>query len=145
VDITFAKAAAKNIPNATKTPKSQVAAQSANVAIDMEPFDRQSKLQKMVQEVETTLQAKFDKEFEKMQKSLKTIECNMEKKLQDHMEKIQATQADKATQENHSKQLDTLTKTLKILLHQVNMLLDQQNNPTPMNGVGESQFWHYKK
>ncbi len=53
------------------------------------------------------------------------------------MEKLQVTQADKATQENHSKQLDTLTKTLKILLHQVNTLLDQQKNPTPMNGVGE--------
>jgi len=53
------------------------------------------------------------------------------------MEKLQVTQADKATQENHSKQLDTLTKTLKILLRQVNTLLDQQNNPTPMNGVGE--------
>jgi len=54
------------------------------------------------------------------------------------MDKIQATQADKATQENHSRQLDTLTKTLKILLRQVNTLLDNHNNPTPMNGVGES-------
>jgi len=92
----------------------------------------------MAKEVETTLQAKFDKVFEKMQKSLETIEHNVEKKFQDYMEKLQAMQADRATQENHSKQLDTLTKTLKILLHQVNTLLDQQTNPTPMNGVGDS-------
>jgi len=73
-----------------------------------------------------------------MQQSLDKIELNVEKKIQDHMDRLHATQADKATQENHSKQLDTLTKTLKILLHQVNTLLDQHNNPTPMNGVGES-------
>jgi len=92
----------------------------------------------MVKEVETTLQAKFDKVFEKMQKSLKNIENNMEKKIQDHMEKLQMTQVDRATQENHSKQLDMLTKMLKILLCQVNTLLNQQTNPTPMNGVGDS-------
>jgi len=104
----------------------------------METFDWQAELQKMAHEVETTLQAKFDKVFAKMQQSLNNMETKVEKKIQDHMEKLQATQADKAMQENHSKQLDTLTKTLKILLHQVNMILDQQNNPTPMNGVGES-------
>jgi len=54
------------------------------------------------------------------------------------MDQLQATQADKATQDNHSKQLDTLTKMLKILVHQMNMLLNQQTNPTPMNGVGDS-------
>jgi len=92
----------------------------------------------MAKEVETTLQAKFDKVFEKMQKSLETIEHSVEKKLQDHMEKLQATQADQATQENHAQQLDTITRTLKILLRQVNTLLDKQTNPTPMNGVGNS-------
>jgi len=104
----------------------------------MATFNQQAKLQKMAHEVETTLQAKFNKVFAKMQQSLDIMETKMEQKLQDHMDKIQATQADKAMQENHSKQLDTLTKTLKILLCQVNTLLDHQNNPTPFIGVGES-------
>ncbi len=92
----------------------------------------------MAQEVETTLQAKFDKVFAKMQQSLDNIELKVERKIQHNMDQLQTTQADKATQENHSKQLDTLTKTLKILLRQVNTLLDNQNNPTPMNSVGDS-------
>ncbi len=137
-DITFAEAAAKNTPHTTQTLKPQNTATPATEVTATEPFDCQSELQQMAKEVETTLQAKFDKVFEKMQKSLKNIENNMEKKIQDHMEKLQATQADRATQENHSKQLDTLTRTLKILLRQVNTLLDQQTNPTPMNGVGDS-------
>jgi len=54
------------------------------------------------------------------------------------MDQLKATQADHATQENHSKQLETLTKMLKILLHQMNTLLDQPNNPTPMDGIGDA-------
>jgi len=138
VVITFAEAAAKNTPHATQTQPPQNTATPATEATKTATFDCQSELQQMVEEVKMTLQAKFDKVFEKMQKSLDTIENNVEKKIQDHMEKLQATQADRATQENHAKQLDTITRTLKILLHQVNTLLDQQNNPTPMNGVGDS-------
>jgi len=137
-DITFAEAAAKNTPNAKQTQQLQITATTTTETSQMAPFDCQSELQCMVEEVETTLQAKFNKVFAKMQKSLENIKTNVEKKIQDHMEKLQATQADRATQENHAKQLDTITRTLKILLHQVNTLLDQQNNPTPMNGVGDS-------
>jgi len=53
------------------------------------------------------------------------------------MDQLQLTQANKATQDNHSKQLDTLTKMLKILVRQMNTLLDQKANPTPMSGVGD--------
>jgi len=116
VDITFAEATAKNISSTPQPLKPQATTQTTNAAIPMETFDQQSELQKIVHEVETTLQAKFDKVFAKMQQSLNKIELNVEKKIQDHMDKLQATQVDKATQENHSKQLDTLTKMLKILL-----------------------------
>jgi len=59
-----------------------------------------------------------------MQQSLDAMELKVENKIQSHMNQLQATQADKATQENHSQQLDTVTKTLKVLLRQVNALLD---------------------
>jgi len=70
--------------------------------------------------------------------SLDSIKNKVEQKIQSHMNCLTATQADKAAQDNHSKQLEMLTKTFKILVHQMNMLLDQQKNPMPMSGIGES-------
>jgi len=137
-DITFTEATTKNSSSTQNKPTTTTTTQTMASTPATETFDQQSELQKMAHEVETTLQAKFNKVFAKMQQSLDNMELNVEKKIQSHMDQLQATQADKATQENHSKQLDMLTKTLKILLRQVNMLLDQQNNPTPMNGVGDS-------
>jgi len=101
-------------------------------------FDYQAELQKISQEVETTLQAKFDAAFAKMQKSISDIEDKVDQKLQRHIDQLKETLADKATQENHSKQLETLMKMLKILVHQINSFLDQNNHPMPMNGIGES-------
>jgi len=74
------------------------------------PFDYQAELQKISQEVETTLQAKFDAAFTKIQQSLNNIKTKVDQKIQSHMDQLKATQADKATQENHSKQLEMLTK-----------------------------------
>jgi len=72
-----------------------------------------------------------------MQESLDTIETKVEQKITSHMEQLKATQADRATQDNHSKQLETLTKMLKILVRQMSTLLDQHNHPTPMSGIGD--------
>jgi len=102
-----------------------------------EPFDYHAELQKLAQEVETTLQAKFELVFKKMQESLDNIKTKVEQKIASHMDQLKANQANRATQDNHSKQLETLTKMLKILVWQMNTLLDQHNNPTPMNGIGE--------
>jgi len=73
-----------------------------------------------------------------MQESLDNIETKVEQKITSHMDQLKANQANQATQDNHLKQLEMLTKMLKILVWQMNMLLDQHNNPTPMNGVGDA-------
>jgi len=137
-DITFAEATANARISQQPATHTMATTQPMVTTPIAAPFDTDAELQKIAKEVETTLQAKFDKVFAKLQQSLDTIEHKVEQKIQTHMNQLQQTQADKATQDNHSKQLDTLTKTLKILLRQVNTLLDQTANPTPMNGVGDS-------
>ncbi len=69
---------------------------------------------------------------------MNNLEQKVDQKIQQHMEKLQATQADKATQEEHSQRLEQVTKTLGTLVDQIKMLLNQQSRPTPKNGVGKS-------
>jgi len=138
VDITFAEAAAPKNTRSQTTNTSAPKLQTETQSQEKETFDYPVELQKLALEVETTLQAKFDKVFAKMQQSLDNIELKMEAKIQCHMDQLQATQVDRATQDNHSKQLGALTKMLNILVRQMNTLLDQKIDPTPMNGVGES-------
>jgi len=138
-DLTFAEATAQK-PTQHHKPMAPTTTMTETVQAPQitEPFDYQAELQKIAHEVETTLQAKFETVFKKMQQSLDNIETKVEQKITSHMDQLKATQADHATQENHLKQLETLTKMLKILLHQMNTLLDQPNNPTPMDGIGDA-------
>jgi len=139
VDIMLAEAATQKPACNQQMPMATTETPTANTPIsNPAPFDYQAELQKLSKEVETTLQAKFDAVFNKLQKSIDTMDEKMDHKIQHHMEQLKSTQADRATQENHSKQLEMLTKMLKILVRQMSTLLDQHNAPTPMNGIGEA-------
>jgi len=89
------------------------------------PFDYQAELDQISKEVQTTLQAKFDVAIANFQKSIENIDIKVEQKIQHCMEKLHTTQADKATQENHTQQLEQLTIMLKMLVSQINTLLDK--------------------
>jgi len=82
------------------------------------------------------LQSKFDAVFANLQKSIETIDQCVDQKLQLHLAQIQATQADKATQDEHTQQLKNMTKTLNSLLCDIHTLLNNRLPPMPMNGIG---------
>jgi len=71
-------------------------------------FDYQAELDQISKEVQTTLQAKFDVAIANFQKSIENIDIKVEQKIQHCMEKLHTTQADKATQENHTQQWEQL-------------------------------------
>jgi len=54
------------------------------------------------------------------------------------MESLKATQVDKTTQDNHSCNLEELTKSVRFLINQVSRIADTLKIPTPKSGVGQS-------
>jgi len=88
--------------------------------------------------IETALKAKFDAAITNLQKSIDNIDQRVNQKLQTHLATIQVSQADKATQDNHTQQLEWMTKTLDLLIHDLHILLDSRLYPMLMNGVGQA-------
>jgi len=59
------------------------------------------------------------------------LEKKFEQKLNQQIDSLKANQADKTTQDSHSRDLETLTKSVRLLLTQVNQIADKLNIPTP--------------
>jgi len=140
-DISYAEATSpRQERSQPATPTQQATATLSNPSsiATTEPFDYKATLQRISHEVETTLRAKFDAVYANLQKSIETIDQRVDQKLQSHLAQIQATQADKTTQDEHTQQLENMTKTLNSLLRDIHTLLNDRLPPTPMNGVGRS-------
>jgi len=73
-----------------------------------------------------------------LQKYIDNIDKQVYQKPQMHMATIKASQANKATQDQHTQQFEMMTKTLNLLVYDFHLLLDNKLYPTPMIGIGES-------
>jgi len=109
-----------------------------NTTAPSPPFDYQALLQHISHDVETALKARFDAALANLQKSIDNFDQRVNQKLQTHLATIQVSQADKATQDNHTQQLEWMTKTLDLLIHDLHILLDSRLYPMLMNGVGQA-------
>jgi len=121
------------------TPAAQTTATHALPAsTQSEPFDYQATLDRITKDVETNLKAKFDAAIANLQKSFTQLEDRVDQKIQHHMEILKNSQADKDTQDTHMKRLEQVSKTLDYLVDKIHLLLDSEQYPTPMRGVGKS-------
>ncbi len=138
-DITYAEATRQSTPNQNNSPPHNTTTATATTAPQTAaPFDYQATLDRITKDVETTLTAKFDAAIANLQKSFTTLEQKVDQKLQQHLDLMKNSQADKATQDNHTKRLEQVTKTLDILVAKIHLLFDSETRPTPMEGVGRS-------
>jgi len=101
-------------------------------------FDYHVELQRISEEIETKLKAKLEAAIANLESSFKALENKLEQKLNQHIATIQASQADKATQDKHSRDLELITKQLGYLVSKVSLLVDMSTLPTPIQGVGHS-------
>jgi len=139
-DITYAEATKQQETRQTCTELTATAATTnlPQVVNQPEPFDYQATLDRITKDVETTLKAKFDAAINNLQKSFANLEERVDKKIQHHMEILKSSQADKDTQVTHTKRLEQMSKTLDYLVERIHLLLDSEQYPTPMRGVGRS-------
>jgi len=100
------------------------------------PFDYRAELQWITTEIETTLKAKLEAAIANLQSSVDALEKKFEQKLNQQIESLKANQADKTTQDTHSRDLETLTKSVGLLLTQVNQIADKLNIPMLQHGIG---------
>jgi len=118
-DISYAEATAQPVASPQQSQHSSPAALNQPDSETPAPapaFDYQAVLQCISHNVETTLRAKFDAAIANLQKSLDNIDQHVDHKLQTHMAALKASQADKTTQDNHTQQLESMTKTFKSLV-----------------------------
>jgi len=108
------------------------------VTTQSEPFDYQATLDRITKDVETNLKAKFDAAIANLQKSFTNLEERVDHKIQHDMEILKNLQADKDTQDTHTKRLEQVSKTLNYLVEKTHLLLDSEQYPTPMRGIGRS-------
>jgi len=137
-DITFAEQDFPRLPTTQQLPPAATIATTANdpAPTQQPPFDYQAMLDRITKDVETTLKAKFDAAIANLQQSFMNLERRVDQKLQSHMDTMKASQADKATQDDHTQRLEQVTKTLDTLVAQMHILLDSRLSPRPRNGVG---------
>jgi len=89
-------------------------------------------------EIETKLKAKLEAAIANLQALVDNLEQQFEQKLNLQIESLKATQADKTTQDNHSRNLEELTKSVQFLIDQVSHTANTLKIPTPKSGVGQS-------
>jgi len=105
---------------------------------DTPPFDYQAELKRITQEIETNLKAKFESAIAHLNQTIINLDKKFEKKLNQHMAQIQTTQADKATQDTHTRELTQIVKQLGYLVNQISKLLGKPLPPMLMDGIGNS-------
>jgi len=139
-DITYAKAACPKTPNQQQTPPNIMSTvTTATPVLPMPtPFDYQATLDRITKDIETNLKAKLDAKIANLQKSFASLEQKVDQKLQQHMETLKNLQADKATQDTHTKCLEQVTWTLDILVEKIHLILDSGTYPMPLQGIGRT-------
>jgi len=112
-------------------------------------YDYRAELQKIMNEIETTLKAKIESALaqldEKFEQKLKQIEQNIEQKLQ-KLDPIALAQAKlQSTQANQARDLEQITKNMNYLMAQVANIADRlklfvnvRNAPTLSNSARKS-------
>jgi len=107
-------------------------------ATTLAPFDYQAELKRITHEIENNLKAKFEAAIANVQKAVATLDKKLEDQLQQHINSMKTTQADKATQDNHTRELENITKQLGYLVDQMSQLIGKKFDPMPRNGIGRS-------
>jgi len=100
------------------------------------PFDYQAKLKCITIEIETNLKAKLDTAIINLQSSVTTLKTKIDQKFNQCIKSIKATQADKMAQDNHSRELEEVTKQLSYLVSKVSILVDLSTSPTLSKALG---------
>jgi len=140
--LTYAAAAAPKHPptsNANTPAAAAPSAMTTQTTITSEvPFDYHAEIQRITHDIETKLKAKLEAAIANLQSTVDNLEKKFEQKLNCQIDSLKATQADKTTQDNHSRDLQELAKNVRYLLEQTTRIADNLNIPTPPYGVGRS-------
>jgi len=107
-------------------------------ALTMAPFDYQAELKQITYEIENNLKAKFEAAIANVQQAVVNFNRKLEEKLQQHVTNMNTTQADKTTQNNHTRELENIAKQLGYLVDQMLQLIGKPFDPMPRNGAGRS-------
>ncbi len=99
------------------------------------PFDYKAELKRITLEIETTLKSKLEAAIANLQTSVDELEKKFDQKLSSQIDSLRSTQADKSTQESHSRELEEITKNLRYLINKVSLLVDTKH-PTSVAGAG---------
>ncbi len=139
--LTFDPAASP--PTLTKsTPQAQkqqaTIQQTTTATSSTAPFDYQAELKCITYEIENNLKAKFEAAIANVQKAVAQLDQKLEDKLQQHINNMKTTQADKATQEKHTREFENITRQLGYLVDQMSQLIGKPFDPMPRNGIGRS-------
>jgi len=141
MDLTYAAAASKNNNAASSTTSATITAsmtKATPLSASAPPFDYHAELQCITNEIEMKLKAKLEAAIANLQSSVDALEQKFEKKLNQQIESLKSNQADKTTQETHSRDLEALAKSVGFLVDQVSHIADKLNIPMPHPGVGWS-------
>jgi len=102
------------------------------------PFDYQAELKRITYEIENNLKAKFEAAIANVQQAVVKLDKKLKEKLHQHIADMKTTQADKTTQDNHTRELENIAKQLGYLVDQMSQLIGKPFDPMPRNGVGRS-------
>jgi len=102
------------------------------------PFDYHAELQRITYDIETKLKAKLEAAIANLQISVDALEKKFENKLNQQIESLKSSQADKTTQDTHSRKLEGLTQNVRYLIDQVSLIADKLHIPMPKYGIGNS-------
>jgi len=122
-------------PKQTQPASSQ---QPVPAALPNTPFDYQAELRCITHEIKHNLKAKFEAAIANVQQAIVNLDKKLEEKLQQHITDMRMTQVNKTMQENHTRELENITKQLGYLVDQMSQLIGKSFDPMPRNGIGQS-------
>jgi len=140
-DLTYALAAPQpKLQTATVANRPQSAPPQPTIAaaLPSAPFDYQAKLKCITYEIKNNLKAKFEAAIANVQQAVVNLDKKLKEKLHLHIAEMKTTQADKATQDTHTRDLENIMKQLGYLVDQMSQLIGKPFDPTPRNGIGRS-------
>jgi len=137
--LTYAAATSRNTPATSSTTSSTTAEstpQTLPTPVAAPAFDYHAELQRITTEIKTKLKAKLEAAIANLQASVDALEQKFETKLNQQITSLKSSQADKTTQETHSRKLEGLARSVGFLVDQVSRIADKLNIPTPIAGIG---------
>jgi len=140
--LTYAAAAAphrnQTATSNQNTPQTVATTVTPQTTVQEAPYDYHTEIQRITNEIETKLRAKLDAAVANLQATVDALEQKFEQKLNQQVESLKANQADKLTQESHSRDLAGLSKSVSYLVAQISLIADKLNIPTPSCGIGRT-------